>query len=98
MGYGYKTGRTARWLDCVWTTEIIEAKKQNRAIDGVAIAASLNQGDKVGYAFGALKSGRNQANARTYLDYLGSDTTQAIYAKYGFVNASATERRLRPIP
>jgi ABC-type molybdate transport system substrate-binding protein len=82
----------------VWTTEIIEAKKHNRAIDGVAIAASLNKGDKVGYAIGALKNGRNQANALIYLDYLASDIAQKIYAKYGFVSASASERRLRAIP
>ena len=82
----------------VWTTEIIEAKKHNRVIGGVAITASLNKGDKVGFAIGALKNGRNQTNARTYLDYMASDTAQAIYAKYGSVAANASERRLRAIP
>jgi len=82
----------------VWTTEVIEAKKHGRKIDGVAIPAPLNKAKVVGYAIGALKTGRNQANARTYLDYLASDTAQKIYGKYGFVSASADELKLKPIP
>jgi ABC-type molybdate transport system substrate-binding protein len=82
----------------VWTTEVIEAKKHGRKIDGVAIPAPLNKADVVGYAIGALKTGRNQANARTYLDYLATDTAQRIYGKYGFVSASAGELKLKPIP
>ena len=82
----------------VWTTEVIEAKKHGRKIDGVAIPAPLNKAEVVGYAIGALKTGRNQANARTYLDYLATDTAQKIYGKYGFVAASAGELKLKPIP
>jgi ABC-type molybdate transport system substrate-binding protein len=81
----------------VWTTEIIEAKKHNRKIDGVAIPAPLNKSDVVGYAIGALTSGRNQKNAERYLEYLASDRAQDIYAKYGFVKARAEERKLRPL-
>jgi ABC-type molybdate transport system substrate-binding protein len=82
----------------VWTTEIVEAKKHGRAIDGVAIPAPLNKADKVGYAIGALETGRNAANAQSYLDYLATEAAQDIYAKYGFVKASAEMRKLRPIP
>jgi ABC-type molybdate transport system substrate-binding protein len=82
----------------VWTTEIIEAKKHGRKIDGVAIPAPLNKAEVVGYAIGALKSGRNQENAKRFLEYLTTDRAQDIYAKYGFVKASAEERKLRPIP
>jgi ABC-type molybdate transport system substrate-binding protein len=82
----------------VWTTEIIEAKKHGRRIDGVAIPAPLNKSDVVGYAIGALKTGRNQQNASRYLEYLTTDEAQHIYAKYGFVKASAGELKLRPIP
>ena len=82
----------------VWTTEIIEAKKHGRKIDGVAIPASLNKGDIVGYAIGALKTGRNQDNAAHYLRYLATERAQNIYAKYGFVKANAKELKLRPIP
>lgn len=82
----------------VWTTEIIEAKKHGRKIDGVGIPAPLNKAAKVGYAIGALKTGRNAANAKAYLDYLANDAAQIIYAKYGFVTAKAAELKLKPIP
>ena len=80
----------------VWTTEVIEAKKHNRAIDGVAIDDKYNKGDKVGYAIGILKKGRNQENAQRYLDYLKTDDAQNIYASYGFVKASAEELTQKP--
>lgn len=82
----------------VWTTEVVEARKHGRKIDGVAIPAPLNKADKVGYAIGALSTGRNAANATAYLDYLTTDAAQKIYASYGFVPASAEELKLRPIP
>ena len=90
-------GHFERFEDSL-TTEIIEAKKHNRNIDGVAIPAPYNKSDKVGYAIGALKTGRNQGNASVYLKYLATDAAQKIYAKYGFVKASAKELELRPIP
>ena len=52
----------------------------------------------MGYAIGALKTGRNQDNAAHYLRYLATDRAQNIYAKYGFVKANPKERNLRPIP
>ena len=81
----------------VWTTEIIEAKTLGRAIDGVAISDEFNQGDKVGYAIGTLSTGRNQANAKRYLDYLATDAAQNIYASYGFVKASSDELKSKPL-
>ena len=75
----------------VWTTEVIEAKKEGRKIDGVAIPDKYNKGDKVGYAIGILKEGKNQENAQKYLDYLKTDDAQNIYASYGFVKASKEE-------
>jgi len=81
----------------VWTTEITHAKVQNRPIDGVAIPAPLNKQDKVGYAIGKLKTGRNQENADKYLSYLATDDAQNIYAKYGFLKASADELTLKPL-
>ena len=82
----------------VWTTEIIEAKKKNRKIDGVAIPAPLNKGSVVGYAIGVLKTGRNQDAATHYVGYLRTNAAQNIYAKYGFVKATNTETGLKPIP
>ena len=82
----------------VWTTEIIEAKKHGRAIDGVAIPAPLNKGSVVGYAIGVLKTGRNQSNAMHYVGYLRSKAAQDIYTKYGFVPATHQETAYRALP
>jgi ABC-type molybdate transport system substrate-binding protein len=82
----------------VWTTEVVEAKKHDRAIDGVAIPAPYNKAEKVGYAIGKLLDGKNQANADKFLAYLATEDAQNIYAKYGFVKASKDELALRAIP
>ncbi|MBX2856579.1 MAG: substrate-binding domain-containing protein [Rhodobacteraceae bacterium] len=82
----------------VWTTEVVHAKAEGRKIDGVAIPAPENKQDKVNYAIGTLKTGRNQESAEIFLDYLRTDAAQGIYEKYGFVRASAEELALKPIP
>ncbi len=82
----------------VWTTEVVEAKAQGRAIDGVPIAAPYNKADKVGYAIGKLLDGKNQENADKYLAYLATEDAQNIYAKYGFVKASKEGLALKPVP
>ena len=81
----------------VWTTEILHAQAEGRKIDGVAIPQPYNKQDKVGYAIGKLKTGRNQDNAERYLNYLRSDAAQNIYAKYGFVKASTAELASKPL-
>ncbi len=81
----------------VWTTEVVHAKAEGRPIDGVAIPAPLNKKDKVNYAIGIMKNGRNQDNAARYLAYLATDEAQAIYEKYGFLRASAEELALKPL-
>jgi ABC-type molybdate transport system substrate-binding protein len=82
----------------VWTTEVVEAKKHGRKIDGVAIPAPLNKEQQVGYAIGVLSTGRNQDNGQAYLDYLATDDAQEIYASYGFITAKPEELALKPIP
>ncbi len=82
----------------VWTTEIVEAKTEGRKIEGVAIPAPLNKQEKVAYAIGALKEGRNQKNAAKFLEYLATEKAQDIYAKYGFLKASKEELSLKEIP
>ena len=81
----------------VWTTEVAHAKAEGRPIDGVAIPAPYNKQDKVGYAMGSLSSGRNQANARRFLEYLATPRAQQIYASYGFLKASAEELKLKKL-
>jgi ABC-type molybdate transport system substrate-binding protein len=82
----------------VWTTEITHAKATGRNVDGVSIPAPYNKQDKVGYAIGALKDGRNPKNAQTFLTFLASKPAQDIYASYGFVNASEDELAIKDIP
>lgn len=82
----------------VWTTEVIEAKKHDRKVDGVAIPAPLNKQNEAGYAIGALKTARNPENAKKYLEYLTSADALDIYAGYGFLKASEEELQERAIP
>jgi len=82
----------------VWTTEVKHAQAENRAIEGVAIEAPFNMSHKVGYAIGVLNEARNKAHAKEYLAYLATEQAQNIYAKYGFVKASAEEKRIKSIP
>ncbi len=82
----------------VWTTEVVHAKREGRKVDGVAIPAPYNKEDKVGYAIGILNDGRNQKNARQYLEYLATANAQEIYASYGFGKATDVELKIKPIP
>ena len=82
----------------VWTTEVVHGKANGRKIDGVTIPAPLNQQARVGYAIGGLKKGRNLKNAQRFLVYLGTSEAQGIYAKYGFISATAEELKIKPIP
>jgi ABC-type molybdate transport system substrate-binding protein len=81
----------------VWTSEVAHAKAEGRNIEGVAISAPLNKLDKVAYAIGELKKGRNQKNARHFINYLGTKQAQSIYEKYGFVAATNTELKIKTL-
>ncbi len=81
----------------VWTTEVMHAKAENRAIDGVSIPAPYNMAHKVGYAIGTLKSAKNPYNAYRFLSYLGTSDAQEIYSKFGFVKASTEDLKLKPL-
>lgn len=82
----------------VWSTEVQHAKASGRAIDGVKIPAPCNMASKVGYAIGELTTAKNSKNAKRYLDYLGTDAAQDIYASYGFVKATQEDLKLKQIP
>lgn len=82
----------------VWTTEIIYQREIGRKIEGVDIPAPYNMGDKVAYAIGALKAGHNQKNAARFLAFLATPEAQSIYAKHGFIKATAGELKLKPLP
>lgn len=82
----------------VWTTEVKHSITEGYEIEGVAIEAPYNMEEKVGYAIGILNTGRNQKNAQRYLEYLATQDAQNIYAKYGFIPASANSLKIKPIP
>ncbi len=81
----------------VWTTEVKHAQAEGRPVEGVAIPAPYNMQHKVGYAIGTLAAGRNQHNAERYLAYLGTPAAQEIYASYGFLKATDSELKLKPL-
>jgi len=81
----------------VWASEVKHAQDEGRPIDGVQIPPSYNMQDKVNYAAGILAQGRNPYNAQRYLAYLGTPAAQAIYAKYGFQEASAADLKFKPL-
>lgn len=82
----------------VWTSEVVHAKREGRAIDGVAIPEPYNMSDKVSYVIGELNKAKNPKNAQRYMDYLRTSAAQDIYASYGFVKAKGDELKMRPIP
>ncbi len=82
----------------VWITEAMQAKRANKAIDAVRLPPEDSMRDDVAYAVCALSTGSRQALAGRYLAFLATTDAQAAYAKYGFVNASAQEIALKPIP
>jgi len=82
----------------VWSSEVKEAQDEGRKVEGVAIPEPFNKADKVAYVIGALKAGRNQANAEKFVKYLATPAAQAIYSKFGFGEAKAAEMVVKPIP
>ena len=81
----------------VWTTEVVHAKREGRAIDGVAIADAHNQGNKVAYAIGPLTKAKNMDNAKAFMKYLMTPKAQSIYKSYGFVPASEEELKIKKL-
>lgn len=82
----------------VWATEALEALRLGKSVDEVKLPPEDSLRDEVAYAIGALAAGPRQSAAGRYLAFLATPQAQAAYAKYGFVNATAEELRLKPIP
>ena len=81
----------------VWTTEVSHAIAEGRNVAGVDIPAPLNKQQDVDYAIGILATGRNAYNASRFLAYLGTEEAQGIYASFGFIPATESELRLKPL-
>ena len=82
----------------VWITEAIEAQRDGKPVEAVQLPPADSLRDEVAYAVCALSKGSRQANAARFLAFLATADAQAAYAKFGFVNASAKELELKPIP
>ncbi len=81
----------------VWATEIMYQRQIGRKVAGIDIPPPYNMANKVAYAIGALRSGRNPYNAMRFLAFLATPEAQAIYARHGFIRATTDELRLKPI-
>lgn len=81
----------------VWKTEVLEALRKGAQVDAVELKPEDSLRDEVSYAIGALTNSRRKAVAEKYLAFLATDAAQQTYAKFGFVNASAEELRLKAI-
>lgn len=82
----------------VWLTEAIEAQRDGKAVESVRLPPEDSLRDEVAYAIGALDGSPRRSAAARYLAFLATPQAQAAYAKYGFVNATPQELRLKPIP
>jgi len=82
----------------VWLTEAIEAQREGKAVEAVRLPPQDSMRDDVAYAVCALVKGPRQAMAARYLAFLAAPDAQAAFANFGFVNASAQELVLKPIP
>jgi ABC-type molybdate transport system substrate-binding protein len=68
----------------VWATEVAAAKKQGLKVDALQVGPELDQHDKVNYFAARLTKGPNPENARTFIDFLQSETARNIYKNHGF--------------
>jgi ABC-type molybdate transport system substrate-binding protein len=82
----------------VWVTETMEAKRAGAKVDSVRLPPEDSLVNEVSYAIGAMTQSRNKALADRYIEFLATPEAKQAYSKYGFVNASGEELRLRPIP
>jgi len=82
----------------VWVTETMEAKRAGARVDSVRLPPEDSLVDEVSYAIGSLTNSRNKTQAEGYLRFLATPQAKRAYSKYGFVNASDAELRLKPIP
>ncbi len=69
----------------VWSTEVVNARKQGLKVESVEPGERLDQRKKVNYFITKLKNSPNPENADKFLDFIKSALAQEIYRRYGFV-------------
>ena len=82
----------------VWATEVSEASREGAQIEGIKLPSEDSLRDEVAYAVGALTGSRRNSNGEKFLAFLATPVAQQAYAKFGFINATADELQLKPIP
>ncbi|MEB3299300.1 MAG: substrate-binding domain-containing protein [Candidatus Sericytochromatia bacterium] len=77
----------------VWRTEVEEAIRAGRALEGVELPADQNAGQDVAYTAMALVDCRHPEAATRWLEHLASPEGQEAYVSFAFAPATETERR-----
>lgn len=82
----------------VWKTEVLAALRRGAQVEAVALPEQDSLRTEVSYVIGMLKDAKHRQASEVFLSFLRSSECQDAYAKFGFVNASETELKLKPIP
>jgi ABC-type molybdate transport system substrate-binding protein len=82
----------------VWATETKNALREGAPVETVPLPPQDSLINEVSYAIGALTDSRHPEAAQSYMRFIASAPGQAAYAKHGFIQASAADLELRPIP
>jgi ABC-type molybdate transport system substrate-binding protein len=90
-----KAGQTDAGV--VWKTEVLEARRAGADIDAVELPEEDSLRREVAYVIGTLNSSPHRNQAEAFLVFLRSSKGQDAYAKFGFVKATETELKPRPI-
>lgn len=91
-----KDGRSDAGI--VWKAEVLEAQREGAQIEGIELPLDESLRNEVNYAIGPLKIASHTEAAGVYMEFLKTPEAQAAYGKFGFVNATAEELKLKPIP
>lgn len=82
----------------VWLTETMAAQRDHKAVEAVRLPPQDSLRNEVAYAICPLTNAAHPQAASRYLAFLATPEAQATYSRFGFVNASADELALKPIP
>lgn len=82
----------------VWATETKNALEEGHAVETVKLPPEDSLINEVSYAIGTMSASKHQEAANKYMGFLQSDSGQAAYARFGFINASKSDLESKPIP
>ena len=82
----------------VWSTENTHAIQKGYSVQGVNLPSLDSLKTKVNYVASVLMDGIHRKNAKLYAAFLASPKAQEEYARFGFVQATPADFKLRLIP